>query len=193
MRVVGGTHRSRQFHIPDNLGIRPTTDFAKEALFNILHHRIDFTGIKVLDLFGGSGSISYEFASRGCSEIITIEKNLKSSDFIKKTASEFKFSNIRVIKMDIFNYLKMCAETFDIIFADPPFKLFREKRNPSFGGDTIARIPALVFEQKLLKKNGILIVEHPSDVNFSEIKELLETREYGTVNFSIFTFKQSET
>lgn len=175
MRVVGGTHRSRQFHIPDNLGIRPTTDFAKEALFNILQNRIDFEGMKVLDLFGGSGSISYEFASRGCAEIITVEKNLKSCDFIKKTSSEFKLSNIKVIKMDVFSYLKICADTFDIIFADPPFKL-----------ENIARIPALVFEQKLLKENGMLIVEHPSDVNFAGIKELKETREYGTVNFSIF-------
>ena len=175
MRVVGGTHRSRQFHVPDNLGIRPTTDFAKEALFNILHNRIGFEGMKVLDLFGGSGSISYEFASRGCAEIITVEKNLKSYDFIKKTSSEFKLSTIKVIKMDVFSYLKMCANTFDIIFADPPFKL-----------ENITRIPALVFEQKLLKENGMLIVEHPSDVNFSGIKELKETREYGTVNFSIF-------
>ena len=175
MRIVGGTHRSRQFHIPDHLGIRPTTDFAKEALFNILSNRIDFEGKKVLDLFGGSGSISYEFASRGAAEIITIEKNLKSFEFIKKTVHEFKFSNIKVIKMDVFSFLKICAETFDIIFADPPFKL-----------ENIARIPALVFEKKLLNENGILIVEHPSDVNFSEIKELKETREYGTVNFSIF-------
>ena len=175
MRVVGGTHRSRQFHVPDNLGIRPTTDFAKEALFNILHNRIDFEGKNVLDLFGGSGSISYEFASRGCAEITTIEKNLKSCEFIKKTAGEFKISNIKVIKMDVFSYLKMCTDTFDIIFADPPFKL-----------ENIARVPALVFEQKLLKENGTLIVEHPSDVNFAGIKELKETREYGTVNFSIF-------
>jgi len=175
MRVVGGTHRSRQFHIPDHLGIRPTTDFAKEALFNILNNRIDFENKKVMDLFGGSGSISYEFASRGCAEITTIEKNIKSCRFIRETAAEFKFSNIKVIKMDVFSYLKMCADTFDLIFADPPFKL-----------ENIARIPTLVFEKKLLNQDGILIVEHPSDVNFAGIPELKETREYGTVNFSIF-------
>lgn len=182
MRVIGGTHRSRQFHVPDHLGIRPTTDFAKEALFNILQHRIDFNGMKVLDLFSGSGSISYEFASRGCAEITTIEKNIKSCEFIKKTAGEFKLSNIKVIKMDVFSYIKSCADSFDIIFADPPFKL-----------ENINRIPALIFEHKLLKENlpgrqagAMLIVEHPSDVNFSEIKEWKETREYGTVNFSIF-------
>ncbi len=175
MRVVGGTHRSRQFHIPDHLEIRPTTDFAKEALFNILSNRIDFEGKNVLDLFGGSGSISYEFASRGCSEIITIEKNSKSCEFIKNTSREFKFPNIKIIKMDVFSYLKMCSGSFDIIFADPPFKL-----------ENIERIPTLVFEKKLLNENGTLIVEHPSDVNFAGIKELKETREYGTVNFSIF-------
>ena len=178
MRVIGGTHRSRQFHIPDHLGIRPTTDFAKEALFNILSNRIDFEEKKVLDLFGGSGSISYEFASRGCSEIITIEKNLKSCEFIKKTAKEFKFENIKVIKMDVFSFLKMRAEGFDMIFADPPFQL-----------ENIQRIPSLVFEKKILNEGGMLIVEHPAHVDFTGIKELKETRRYGTVNFSIFENK----
>jgi len=176
VRIVGGTHRSRQFHIPNHLGIRPTTDFAKEALFNILHNRIDFGEKKVLDLFGGSGGMSYEFASRGCTSITTVEKNIKICGFIKDNSRSFKFDNIRVIKADVFSFLKSCSDSFDIIFADPPFKL-----------ENIARIPALVFEQKLLKENGILIVEHPSDVNFAGIKELKETREYGTVNFSIFT------
>lgn len=175
MRIIGGTHRSRQFHIPDNLGIRPTTDFAKEALFNILQHRVDFSGMNVLDLFGGSGSMSYEFASRGCAHITTVEKNLKACDFIKKNTQVFKFENIKVIKADVFSFLKTCAETFDLIFADPPFKL-----------ENIDRIPALVMEHKLLKENGILIVEHPIEVNFGDIKDLKETREYGTVNFSIF-------
>ena len=175
MRIVGGSHRSRQFHVPKNVDIRPTTDFAKEALFNILQHSIELEGIKVLDLFGGSGSISYEFASRGATEITSIEKNPNCVSFIKKTAIEFKFQNIKVVCMDVFKYLALCSETFDIIFADPPFKL-----------ENIERIPALVFEKKLLKENGTLIVEHPSDVKFSGIKQLQETREYGTVNFSIF-------
>ena len=175
MRIVGGTHRSRQFHIPDNLGIRPTTDFAKEALFNILQNRIDFEGKNVLDLFGGSGSMSYEFASRGSSHIQCVEKNPKSVSFIKKTALEFKFESIKVACLDVFKYLSLCSETFDIIFADPPFKL-----------ENIERIPALVFEKKLLKESGMLIVEHPSEVKFTGIMQLHETREYGTVNFSIF-------
>ena len=176
MRIISGTHRSRQFHIPDNLGIRPTTDFAKEALFNILQHRIDLEGMKVLDLFGGSGSMSYEFASRGAAEITSIEKNPKCGNFIKKTAAEFNFPNIKVITMDVFKFLPLCSDTFDVIFADPPFKLAN-----------IERIPALVFEKNLLRENGTLIVEHPVETNFSGIKQLQETREYGTVNFSIFT------
>jgi 16S rRNA (guanine966-N2)-methyltransferase len=175
VRIIGGTHRSRQFNIPENLGIRPTTDFAKEALFNILQNRIDFEGMKVLDLFGGSGSISYELASRGCGEITTIEKNPRIVGFIKKNALEFKFDNMKVICMDVFKYLNLCSETFDLIFADPPFKL-----------ENIERIPALVFEKKLLKEDGTLIVEHPTDVKFTGIMQLQETREYGTVNFSIF-------
>ena len=175
MRIIGGTHRSRQFHIPDNLGIRPTTDFAKEALFNILQNRIDFEGMNALDLFGGSGSMSYEFASRGCLNVQCIEKNPKSVSFIKKTALEFKFPNIKVACMDVFKYLTLCTETFDLIFADPPFK-----------HENIERIPMLIFEKKLLKEDGLLIVEHPVDVKFAEIMQLQETREYGTVNFSIF-------
>jgi len=178
MRIVSGTHRSRQFHIPNNLGIRPTTDFAKEALFNILQHRIDFTGMKVLDLFGGSGSMSYEFASRGCSEIITVEKNSKCCEFIKKNVSDFKFTTIKVIKADVFGILRQCVTPFDIIFADPPFAL-----------ENIERIPSLVFENKLLNETGLLILEHPTSVNFTGWKHLLETREYGTVNFTIFENK----
>lgn len=175
MRIVGGTHRSRQFSIPEKLGIRPTTDFAKEALFNILQHSVELERIKVLDLFGGSGSISYEFASRGATEITSIEKSPQSMSFIKKTALEFKFPNIKVTCMDVFKYLTLCSETYDIIFADPPFKL-----------ENIERIPALVFEKNLLKENGILIVEHPEEVKFAGIMQLQDTRSYGTVNFSIF-------
>ncbi len=175
MRIVGGTHRSRQFSIPEKLGIRPTTDFAKEALFNILQHRIDIEGMKVLDLFGGSGSISYEFASREASEITTIEKNPSCVSFIKKNALLFKMDNIKVTCMDVFKYINLCSDTFDLIFADPPFKM-----------ENIERIPTLIFEKKLLRENGVLIVEHPSSVNFAKIMQLHETREYGTVNFSIF-------
>lgn len=175
MRIISGSHKSRQFHIPDHLGIRPTTDFAKEALFNILRNKISFEEKKALDLFGGSGSISYEFASRGCSQIITVEKNSKACMFIKKAAKELGFTNIKVIKTDAFRFLKICPDGFDIIFADPPFKL-----------GNIYRIPLLVFEKNLLNKNGLLIVEHSYEVKFPEIKQLKETRRYGAVNFSIF-------
>ena len=119
--------------------------------------------------------MSYEFASRGCNSITTIEKNIKICDFIKKTAIGFKFEGIKVIKSDVFNFLKTCSESYDIIFADPPFKL-----------ENIDRIPAFVFEHTLLHETGVLIVEHPSEVDFSSIKQLKERREYGTVNFSIF-------
>ncbi|MFH1004612.1 MAG: 16S rRNA (guanine(966)-N(2))-methyltransferase RsmD [Bacteroidota bacterium] len=175
MRIIGGTHKSRQFHILNNSGIRPTTDFAKEALFNILQHRIDFENMTVLDLFSGSGSISYEFASRGCKHITSIEKNPNCCNFIKKKSQEFGFENIRVVSMDVFKFLNLCTDTFNIIFADPPFKL-----------QNIERIPALVFEKNLITENGMLIVEHSTEINFSEIKQLTETRNYGTVNFSIF-------
>lgn len=175
MRIISGTHKSRQFHLPKNLDIRPTTDFSREALFNILQHRVNFSEKKVLDLFSGSGSISYEFASRGCREITCVEKNLLCCRFIQKTAREFGFENIRVQKTDAFRFLHHTSETFDIIFADPPFKL-----------QNIGCIPVLVFENKLLVKDGMLIVEHPVRITFSGISHFIETRKYGTVNFSIF-------
>jgi 16S rRNA (guanine(966)-N(2))-methyltransferase RsmD len=178
MRIISGTHKGRQFSFPKNLNIRPTTDFAKEALFNILQNRIIFEGASVLDLFSGSGNISYEFASRGCSEIISVEKNPKCCNFIKKTIKKFNFTNIHIVNMDVFMYLNLCQDTFALIFADPPFKL-----------KNIERVPLLVFEKNLLKESGLLIVEHSSQVNFAgrpEHSGFQETRKYGAVNFSIF-------
>lgn len=175
MRITGGTHRSRTFAVPENLGIRPTTDFAKEAIFNILHHRMDLEGLEVLDLFGGSGAISYEFASRGSSSVVTVEKNPKACALIKKNCETLKFNTIHVIRADAFSFLKTCSGSFHIIFADPPYRL----PNPE-------RIPVMIQEKGLLRENGILIVEHPAEVNFSQIPGYQETRTYGTVNFSIF-------
>src|SRR5687767_3873418 len=122
MRIIGGSHRSRKINAPD-LPLRPTTDFAKESIFNILDNRFDFERLHVLDLFSGTGAISYEFASRGTKHITAVEKNLKAFKFIREKAAEFGFNSIHVLKTDAFRFLEKCSDKYDIIFADPPYDI----------------------------------------------------------------------
>jgi len=175
LRIVSGTYKGRIIKPPKNFRARPTTDFAKENLFNILNNNFDFSEVTVLDLFSGTGSISYEFASRGSMKVISIEKNFKHQAFIKKTIDDYEFKQIKSIKTDVFRFIKSCNESFDIVFADPPYDL-----------KEIESIPAFIFEHDMLKKNGWLIVEHGDKTNFSRQKGFKEQRKYGGVNFSIF-------
>ncbi|MFO7844505.1 MAG: RsmD family RNA methyltransferase [Bacteroidales bacterium] len=175
MRIVSGTYKGRIIKPPKNFKARPTTDFAKENLFNILNNNFDFSELTVLDLFSGTGSISYEFASRGSMKVIAIEKNFKHQAFIKKTIEDYELKQIKTIKTDAFRFIKSCNEQFDIVFADPPYDL-----------KEIESIPAFIFEHDMLKKNGWLIVEHGDKTNFSRQKGFKEQRKYGGVNFSIF-------
>ena len=176
MRIISGTHKGRQIYPDKNFSARPTTDFAKENLFNVLANQISFNDIRVLDLFSGTGSISYEFASRGAREIIAIEVNYKHYSFIQKTIKELKFNNIKLYKADVFLACKkLKGNTFDVIFADPPYNL-----------DKITELPNAIFENELLSKEGIVIIEHPQNINFSEHPYFSEHRQYGSVNFSIF-------
>ncbi len=157
MRIISGSHRGRQIFPDKNFSARPTTDFAKENLFNILTNYIDFEEIRVLDLFSGTGSISYEFASRGAQEIISVEANYKHYAFILKTAKELGFKNMKIYKTDVFIACKkLKGQKFDIIFADPPYNL-----------DKIQEIPATIFDNDLLGENGIAIIEHPERIQFS--------------------------
>jgi 16S rRNA (guanine(966)-N(2))-methyltransferase RsmD len=174
MRIVGGSHRSRRIDAPRNLPLRPTTDFAKESLFNILENQFSLGEVSVLDLFSGTGAISYEFASRGSKRIVSVEKNYNCFGFIKKRSQEFGFSAILAYKGDAFRYLETTSETFDIIFADPPFDL-----------PGIERLPGMVFSRQLLNPHGRLIIEHGSKTDFSRAERFLEKRTYGDVNFSI--------
>lgn len=175
MRIVSGTHRGRVLHPPKNLPVRPTTDFAKESIFNILNNYFELDGLKVLDLFCGTGNMSFEFASRGCGDIIAVDTHAGCCEFVRKTAAGLKFPQIKVMKADAFSVLKKTASTFHIIFADPPYDL-----------ETIPAIPQLVFEKKLLKPDGWLIVEHGPKTDLSAIPSFKEKRTYGNVNFSIF-------
>ena len=181
MRIVSGAYKGRLIKPPKNFKARPTTDFAKENLFNILNNNFDFSELDVLDLFSGTGSISYEFASRGCNSVVSVESNFKHQIFIKKTIEELVLENVKSIKSDAFRYVKSCTNKFDIVFADPPYDL-----------KEMESIPDFIFEQEVLQDNGWLIVEHGDKTNFSKHKHFKEVRKYGGVNFSIFEVYKTE-
>jgi 16S rRNA (guanine966-N2)-methyltransferase len=175
MRIVGGTHRGRSFYPPKNLPVRPTTDFGKEALFNILANRIDFEALVALDLFSGTGSIGYELVSRGCASVTAVDEDYSCCAYIKKMADEFGFPGIRVIKSEVFRFLKNEKRNFDLIFADPPYEFQKT-----------AEIPQLILGSELLKPGGLLIIEHPKELGFEKGDFFLERRTYSKVNFSLF-------
>ena len=175
MRIISGTYRGKQI-VPDSkLILRPTTDFAKEGLFNILSNRYDLSSFDVLDLFSGSGSISYEFASRGCRVIHSVEMEPRHATFIRTTAGKLGFRQIRVIRDDVFHFLTICKTQYDIVFADPPYDM-----------QGIEEIPDLVFRQNILKPGGILILEHSARNDFASQEHLFDQRRYGNVHFSFF-------
>ena len=174
MRIVGGTLRGRIIHPPGNFKARPTTDMAKEGLFNILTNRFAFSEISVLDLFSGSGNISYEFASRGCTDITCVEKDLMHFRFIRKTADEFGL-NIKVFHLDCFRFIEKPIRQYDLIFADPPFDHPR-----------LNSIPQTIFEKSLLTPGGLFILEHPRNFDFTSYVQFSEERIYGHIVFSFF-------
>ncbi|MHC1778478.1 MAG: RsmD family RNA methyltransferase [Lentimicrobium sp.] len=176
MRIISGTHKSRQIHAPKNLPVRPTTDLAKEALFNILVNNFDLTEVTVLDLFAGTGNITYEFSSRGATGVTSIDIDLKCVSFIRQTAKTFGFDAVLSFRSDAFRYLKNCEIQYDIIFCDPPYEM-----------QGIDDIPGVVLERNLLKPGGWLVLEHSRDYNFAGMPGFLQQRKYGKVNFSIFS------
>lgn len=178
MRIIGGNLKRRTIIAPAKLDVRPTTDMAKEALFNILNNYFDFSEISVLDLFAGIGSISYEFASREAQSVTSVDANPQCIAFIKQTADKFQLENLQPVKSDSLDFLERCKLTFDIIFADPPYNY-----------ESTEKIPEIVFRRKLLKPEAMLIIEHPAAVNFSENDYFFEKRKYGKVNFSFFKMK----
>ena len=175
MRIISGTHKSRRIQAPKNLPVRPTTDISKEALFNILVNYFDLHDVLVLDLFAGTGNITYEFASRGATGVISIDSELRCVEFIRKTAKELGFEGVLSFRSDAFRFLDKTENTYDIIFCDPPYEL-----------EGVEQIPKTVMERKLLKEDGWLIVEHSRDYDFSNLPGFHEKRKYGKVNFSIF-------
>ncbi|HEY8780515.1 MAG TPA: 16S rRNA (guanine(966)-N(2))-methyltransferase RsmD [Mucilaginibacter sp.] len=175
MRIIGGTLKGLRLNPPKNLPVRPTTDLAKEALFNILQNQIDFEGIKVLDLFSGTGSISMEFASRGAEQVISVDRSIHCVNYLKDTARQHGLDSIKVYKDDVFKYLQHETDQFDLVFADPPYDLNR-----------IPDIPKIIFDKNMLLPGGLLIVEHQSLQNLSNHPAFVEHRKYGHSSFSFF-------
>lgn len=177
MRIIGGSHKGRVFRPGKFFKDRPTTDIAKESLFNILTNQFTFQDKDVLDLFSGTGSISFEFISRGAQQVLAVDSNYQYVKFIKNTAALLKMdSQITVLKSDVFSFLKHPAKPFDFIFADPPYDLKR-----------IAEIPSIIFSNHLLKEGGLLIIEHPEQIIFPPELPLIDRRNYSRVNFSFFS------
>lgn len=179
MRIISGNLRGKKIYAPQNLPVRPTTDFAKEGLFNILNNRIDLDRIVVLDLFAGTGNISFEFASREAKSITAIDADRNCIAFIKKTAEELKLNQIKCIHMDVFKMIKKEIGKFDVIFADPPYGL-----------ENTDKIPDSVLENNLLNDNGYFILEHPKEIKFENHPNLVLNRKFGNVNFSFFQLEK---
>jgi 16S rRNA (guanine(966)-N(2))-methyltransferase RsmD len=175
LRIIGGTHRGRRINPPSNFKARPTTDFAREGLFNILNNRVDFESIDVLDLFAGTGSISYEFASRGVKSVHLVEKDINHISGIKKILKDMDLQNVRTIHIDVKAYLKTCSVKYDIVFADPPYEL-----------SWLQELPDIVTQAGVINEGGVFILEHPRDLSFTQHKLFFEHRNYGGVNFSFF-------
>jgi 16S rRNA (guanine966-N2)-methyltransferase len=175
LRIIGGEYRGRRITPPHGLNARPTTDFAREGLFNILSNRVDFEGIIVLDLFAGTGCISYEFASRGTKEVHLIEKDPRHIAGIRKIIGELGFKNIKPVHIDVKAFLKTCSVKYDIVFADPPYDL-----------KWLKDIPDLVTGSGVIAESGFFVLEHPRDISFSKHPLFFEHRNYGGVNFSFF-------
>lgn len=179
MRIIGGRLKGKTILPPMGYKARPTTDFAREGLFNVLDNEYEFEDLKVLDLFGGTGAISYEFASRGASRVYCIEMNKDNSSFIRSEARRIGLNNLTVVHSNVFDFLPLCTEKFDIIFADPPYALN--------GLDTI---PDKVFAQDILHPGAYFILEHGGEYSFSNHPKFKKEKTYGRVHFSFFENEQ---
>ncbi len=176
MRIISGELGGRKINPPNKMPYtRPTTDVAKEGLFNIIENNLEISELKTLDLFGGTGSISYELGSRGATDQTIVEKDVQMYEFIKKTSKQLGFDHLKAIKMDVFKFIDQCKDQFDFIFAGPPYALIN-----------IDELPKLIFEKKLLKSKGWFVLEHEPKNEYNKFPFYKTERNYGTTIFSIF-------
>ena len=175
MRIIGGKFKGKAILPPQGYKARPTTDFAKEGLFNILNNEYEMEGLKVLDLFGGTGAISYEFASRGAEMVYCVEMLPLHANFIKSQAAALGMRNLTVVRHNVFEFLDICHEKFDIIFADPPYAI-----------EGLGDLPDKVFAKDILHPGAYFILEHPEEYNFESNPYFVKERKYGNVHFTFF-------
>lgn len=179
MRIISGKYGRRRFDVPTNITARPTTDMARENLFNVLMGLIDLEGKTVLDLFAGTGAMSFEFLSRGAAHVTAVEKARVQTDFIRRVQQQLGDDNLTLVRGDVFKFVTSCRQSFDVIFADPPYDL------PRF-----AQVPELVLNSSLVHDGTLFIMEHPREHDFSALAHFLQQRVYGKVNFSLFDIRQ---
>ncbi len=178
MRIIRGKYGKRRFDVPKNITARPTTDFARENLFNVLENMDDFEGKSALDLFAGTGAISFEFLSRGCRQVTSVEQAPVQTRFIRSVKEKLGDESLTVIQGDVFKFIASCSRQFDFIFADPPYD------HPRFD-----EIPALILGSAMVRSGSVVIIEHSKTRNFSNLPGFHQQRVYGSVNFSIFIIK----
>ncbi|MCM1153098.1 MAG: 16S rRNA (guanine(966)-N(2))-methyltransferase RsmD [Muribaculum sp.] len=175
MRIIRGKYGRRRFDVPKNITARPTTDFARENIFNVIENLEDLEGKTVLDLFAGTGAISFEFLSRGCSSVTAVEQAHVQAAFIRKVKETLGDSNLEIVRGDVFRFISSCRRKFDIVFADPPYD------HPRF-----AEIPSVILQSEMLRPGSLVIIEHSKNHDFSRLPHFIQHRAYGSVNFSLF-------
>jgi len=175
MRIIRGKYGRRRFDVPKNITARPTTDFARENIFNVLENMVDFDGLNALDLFSGTGAISFEFLSRGCAQVTAVETSATQYKFIQHVSQKLNADNLRLIKGDVFKFLSATSGSYDIVFADPPYD------HPRF-----AEIPGMILGAGILAPGAIFVMEHSRNHDFSSLPYFRRHLAYGSVNFSIF-------
>lgn len=180
MRIIRGKYGRRRFTVPTNISARPTTDFARENIFNVLENFVEFEGASALDLFAGTGAITFEFLSRECADVTSVEKAATQYSFIRQVAQQLNVKNLTLVRGDAMKFIDTCTKTFDVIFADPPYDM------PDF-----ADVPVKVLGSRMLKPGTVFVLEHNKRHDFSSLPNFREHRSYGSVNFSIFRIPET--
>ena len=176
MRIIRGQYGHRRFDVPTNITARPTTDMARENIFNVLENLVDFNGLTALDLFAGTGAVTFEFASRGCAQVVCVEKAKTQYDFIRRVKDQLNAQMVTPMRGDVFRFIATCRQQFDVIFADPPYDL-----------PELPQIPELIMGSAMVKPGTLIIVEHSRANDFASLPHFVQHRAYGKVNFSIFS------